>query len=225
MTEPSYLSAVRQSYDTVAETYAASVRPPSELDPLSRAMLGAFAELVKGSGNGPVADLGCGPGKVTSYLAGLGVSPVGIDVSPKMIALARDTYPHLSFSVGSITDLEIGDGVLGGILAYYSTHHTPPELLPVVFAEFRRTLAPGGHLLLVGHVGSGEHRRPSSAYGGHPVSFESWRLPADHLAQLLIQAGFIIDARMVQDPDEEQSWKTASFVARTPTTDQAGAGL
>jgi SAM-dependent methyltransferase len=79
VTEPSYLAAVRESYDTVATDYVARVKTPSELDPLSRAMLAAFADLVQAADRGPVADLGCGPGKVTAHLAGLGVSAFGID--------------------------------------------------------------------------------------------------------------------------------------------------
>ncbi|MFI8076345.1 class I SAM-dependent methyltransferase [Streptomyces sp. NPDC086033] len=220
MTEPSYLAAVRESYDTVADDYVALVKTPSELDPLSRSMLIAFAEMVQAPDRGPVADLGCGPGRVTAHMAGLGVSVFGIDVSPKMIELARSAYPNLRFSVGSMTALEIDDDTLGGILAYYSTHHTPPELLPVVFAEFHRTLAPGGHLLLAGHVGTGEHRRPTHGYGGHPVSFASYRLPPHQLAELLNQARFSITAQLVQEPDEKRNWKFASLLAYKPTTEE-----
>jgi SAM-dependent methyltransferase len=123
--EPSYLAAVRESYDTVAADYAELVKSPTELDPLSRAMLTSFAEVVRKADLGPVADLGCGPGRVTAHLADLGVSALGIDLSPKMIELARQAHPDLSFRVGSMTALPVPDSELGGILAYYSTHHTP----------------------------------------------------------------------------------------------------
>ncbi|MFJ2437079.1 class I SAM-dependent methyltransferase [Streptomyces anulatus] len=121
--EPPYLDLIRQSYDAVAADYARTVKDPSELDPLSRAVLGAFAELVTSADLGPTADVGCGPGKVTAYLTGLGVSAFGIDLSPRMVGLARAAHPELRFEVGSMTALETGDGELGGILAFYSTHH------------------------------------------------------------------------------------------------------
>ncbi|WP_328499812.1 class I SAM-dependent methyltransferase [Streptomyces sp. NBC_00457] len=216
MTEPSYLAAVRESYDTVAAAYTERVPDPRELDPLSRAMLGVFAELMQGGGRGPVADLGCGPGKVTAYLAGLGVSAFGVDVSPRMVEVAREAYPGLRFLVGSMTALEIEDGELGGILAYYSTHHTPPELLPTVFAEFHRTLAPGGRLFMAGYAGDGERLRPETAYGGHPVSFTSYLQPADQLAELLEQAGLVVTARLVQAPGDGAKRTVASFLARKP---------
>ncbi|WKX73726.1 class I SAM-dependent methyltransferase [Streptomyces sp. XD-27] len=214
--EPSYLAAVRESYDTVAAAYAKLVKSPAQLDPLSRAMLAAFAEAVRTADRGPVADLGCGPGHVTAYLADLGVPAFGVDLSPKMIELARQAYPSLRFTVGSMTAPAIRDNELGGILAYYSTHHTPPELLPVVFAAFHRTLAPGGHLMLAGHVGDGERLRPTRAYGGHPVSYESHLLPADRIAELLDRAGLAVTARLTEEPDEGATRTIATFLARKP---------
>ncbi|WP_435283190.1 class I SAM-dependent methyltransferase [Streptomyces koelreuteriae] len=214
MTEPSHLTAVRESYDTVATDYARLVKEPAELDPVSRAMLAAFAESVRPLG--PVADLGCGPGKVTAHLAALGVRAFGVDVSPRMIELARAAYPELRFTVGSMTALEIGDGELGGILAYYTVHHTPPQLLPTVFAEFHRTLAPGGRLMLAGHVGNGEHLRPTRAYGDHPVSYESHLLPPDEIAELLRRAGLVVMTRVVQEPEGGAKRQAGTFLAYKP---------
>ncbi|GGW52459.1 hypothetical protein GCM10010381_42430 [Streptomyces xantholiticus] len=96
MNEPSYPAAVRESYDTVAVDHAQQVKRPAELDPLSRAKPGAFADLVQEADRGPVADLGCGPGLVTAHLAGLGVPAFGVDLSPKMIEVARQLNPRLT---------------------------------------------------------------------------------------------------------------------------------
>lgn len=121
MPDLSYLAAVRESYDTVASDYFEQVQPPAELDPLSRGMLNVFAEVVRTADLGPVADLGCGPGKVTAYLAERQVPAFGIDLSPAMVELARSAYPDLRFSVGSMTSLPIEDEGLGG-----SSRTTPP---------------------------------------------------------------------------------------------------
>lgn len=216
MSDPSYLAAVRESYDAVAADYVEKVKSPAELDPLSRGMLNVFAETVRTAGLGPVADLGCGPGRITAYLAERQVPAFGVDLSPAMVELARGAYPELRFGVGSMTSLPIEDDSLGGILAYYSTHHTPPALLPVVFGEFLRTLAPGGSLMLAGHAGSDLHLRPTQAYGGHPVSYESYLLPPDRIAELLKQAGFVLTARLLEEPGEGSERSFATFLAHRP---------
>ncbi|MFF2940065.1 class I SAM-dependent methyltransferase [Streptomyces niveus] len=214
MAKPSFLTAVRESYDTVAVDYVERVPPPAELDPLSRAMLAGFAELVRTAGPEPVADLGCGPGRVTAHLAGLGVSAFGVDLSPKMIGLARSAYPNLRFAVGSMTALETGDDELGGILAWYSTHHTPPRWLPAVFAEFHRTLAPGGHLLWGNFVGD-ERLTPTRGYG-RPVSYESYLLPLHRMIGLLEEAGLVVTARLEQEPVGRSKRPHACLLARKP---------
>lgn len=216
MSEPAFLAAIRTSYDTVADAYVERVPPPADLDPLSRAMFGAFAELVRG--RGPVADLGCGPGRITAYLGELGVSAFGVDLSPRMIELARAAHPDLRFDVGSMTALDIADDELAGILAFYSTFHAPPEHLPTVFAEFHRTLAPNGVVLLGSYIGDHERRRPALAHGGHPVSYESYLLPADHIDQLLALAGLTVTDTLIRKPDERTTRAHACFIARKNVT-------
>ncbi|WP_314247389.1 class I SAM-dependent methyltransferase [Streptomyces kutzneri] len=201
MTETSYLSSVRASYDAVAVDYARLLSAELTGKPLDRAMLAAFAEYVRddaGGGGRAVADLGCGPGRVTAHLDGLGVRVFGVDLSPAMVAVARRTYPGLRFEVGSMAALDVADGVLGGVLAWYSTVHTPPSGLPALFAEFARVLAPGGHLLIAFKAGD-ERVRLDHAYG-HPVDLDVYRTPPELIAGLLAGAGLAEVARLVREP-------------------------
>lgn len=151
---------------------------------------------------------------MTAHLAGLGVPAFGVDLSPKMVGPARRAYPKLRFTEGSMTALEMQDGRLGGILAWYSTHHTPPQGLPAVFAEFHRTLAPGGHLLWGDYVGN-ERLQPTQGYG-RPVSYEAYLLPLETMAGLLAQAGGAVTARLEQEPAGRVTRPHACLLARKP---------
>lgn len=55
MAETSPLHTIRASYDTVAVDYAKLLSTELADKPLDRAMLAAFAELVRATGAGPVA--------------------------------------------------------------------------------------------------------------------------------------------------------------------------
>jgi SAM-dependent methyltransferase len=212
--EPSYLSATRAAYDTVAVDYAnlLSAEPPETS--LDLAMLATFAELVRSTGAGSVADIGCGPGRMTAHLHSLGVTAFGIDLSPAMVAVARRTYPELRFDEGSMTALDLKDDSVGGVLAWYSIIHTPPELLPVVFAEFHRVLAPDGHLLLAFQVGN-ERRHIEQGYG-HSVSLDAYRLSPDRIAELLSQAGLVVHARLLREPEGHEKVQQALLLVRKP---------
>ncbi len=211
--EPSFLGATRSAYDAVAGLYAELFRDALDAQPLERAMLAVFAELVRSSGGGPVADVGCGPARLTGHLASLGLDVFGTDLSPEMIGLAREAYPELRFDVGSMTELESGDGALGGVLAWYSVIHTPPERLPEVFAEFRRVLAPGGHLLL-GFQATDGPGPPAEAFD-HKVTL-AYKLSMDGVAELLREAGFDVRARMTREPEEGERFAQAALLARAP---------
>ncbi|MFE2165003.1 class I SAM-dependent methyltransferase [Streptomyces sp. NPDC059447] len=218
MTGTSDLSSVRASYDTVAVDYARLLGTELSGRPLDRGMLSAFAEYVRGDGRGdgsggrPVADVGCGPGRVTAHLAGLGVPTFGIDLSPAMVAVARRTYPGLRFDVGAMAALDVADGVLGGVLAWYSTVHTPPAELPALFTEFARVLAPGGHFLIAFKAGD-RQARLEHAYG-HPVGLDVYWTPPELIAGLLAGAGLTEVGRLVREPAEDEAGPQGFLLAR-----------
>ncbi|MFJ5985859.1 class I SAM-dependent DNA methyltransferase [Lentzea sp. NPDC092896] len=173
--------------------------------PLERAMLAAFAELT----DGPVADLGCGPGHLTAHLRSLGLDVFGLDLSPAMIAIAREAHPDLRFEVGSMAALDVEDGALGGILAFYSVIHMPPRELPAVFAEFFRVLKPGGHLMLGFFAGDDPEPREFD----HKVTL-AYRWSPSSLADLLKQAGFAEVGRLVREPIDGERFPQAQLLVR-----------
>ncbi|WNV92161.1 class I SAM-dependent methyltransferase [Umezawaea sp. Da 62-37] len=197
------------AYDAVAPLYAELFSDVLGSLPLERALLAAFAELVRAHGAGLVADVGCGPGHVTAHLHALGLDAFGVDLSSEMITIARRAHPELRFDEGTMTALDLADGVLGGVLASYSTIHARPRHLPAVFTEFRRVLAPGGHLLLGFFAGDD----PLPREFDHKVT-PAYRWSPDSLAELLRQAGFDEVGRLRREPREGERFRQAQLLVR-----------
>jgi ubiquinone/menaquinone biosynthesis C-methylase UbiE len=187
-----WLEDTRTSYDTVAASYADQVRNLLDETPEERAVLALFADLVSSRGGGSVADVGCGPGRITAHLRQLGVDAFGIDLSPGMIEVARRDHPGLRFELGSMTDLGLGDGSMAGLVAWYSLIHIPDTEIDTVFQHFHRVLQPGGPLLLSFHVGD-ESKVKTEGYGGHPMKVHVHRRRHSQMIGWLNEAGFTVD--------------------------------
>jgi len=213
--EPDFVTTTRTSYDTIATAYAAQFEDELRRLPLHRALLTYFAELV---GDGPVLDVGCGPGRTTGFLHGLGVDIAGCDLSPAFLAIARAENPGVTFTEGSMLALEWAPESLAGLLANYSLIHLPDEVLPEALAGFHRVLRPGGWLWVAFQVGD-EPRHRTEAWG-HEIDLLFRRRQPDRVAALLSAAGFEVQVRTTREPQGTELTPHAILVARKrPTSD------
>ncbi|MEY9853415.1 ubiquinone/menaquinone biosynthesis C-methylase UbiE [Leifsonia sp. EB41] len=216
----------RVAYDLVAEDYAALLEGELEKLPIERAMLTAFAEQVAADGGGAVADIGCGPGRVSGFLAGVGVDVRGVDLSPGMIEVARRDHPGIPFEVASMARLPYRDGELAGALAWYSIIHIPQEEQDAVFAEFARVLRPGGRLLLgfqVSEQGDEDVVHLRQAYG-HELDLRTRRQSPSRVKQRLAAAGFAVRAELFRVPVAPEKSRQAFLLAqRTAGSDSEAA--
>lgn len=208
------MNDIQGSYNAAAADYHAILKDYHRQDPFETGALEYFAALVE---DGLVGDLGCGTGRITTYLAGRGLDVFGVDLTPGMIEVARREYPELRFEVGSLFGLDLKDGELAGALAWYSLVHTPREDLPAVFAELFRVVRPGGHLVHGFKVGSGS-RHLSNGYG-HDLDLEVYMYDVADVAGLLAGAGFAEVATLTRAPlPGEKDAAQAALLVRKPAT-------
>jgi SAM-dependent methyltransferase len=158
--------------------------------------------------SGPVLDLGCGPGHWTAYLHSLGARVTGVDMVPEFIAHAQATHPGPEFHLDLMTELDVPDHSVAGILSWYSTIHLPPPELDRVLGVFRRLLQSSG-VLVVGFFDSDD----GVARFDHKV-VTAYRWPVDILAEHLAQAGFIEVQRVQHQIPERPDRKYAAIAAQ-----------
>src|SRR5439155_1024284 len=95
-------------------------------------------------------------GHVGRYLAARGVDVFGLDLSPRMVELARRRNPGIPFEQGDMLALALADASLAGIVAFYSLIHLARDTVARALGELTRVLAPGGRMLIAFHGGSGQ---------------------------------------------------------------------
>jgi SAM-dependent methyltransferase len=189
-------AATQAGYDAVAEEYGARFFDELAAKPLDRALLDCLNELTRGVG--AIADIGCGPGQIARYLADHGAQAMGIDLSPEMVRLAQRLSPDIPFRQGDMLALDLGANSLGGIAAFYSVIHAPPEQIPQVMREFYRVLRLGGLTLLAFHIGDEVVHRDEWWEKAVSLDFHFYQL--ETLARRLEEAGFHIEAKIERAP-------------------------
>ena len=206
---------IRESYDWIADDYAREIYGELQHKPFDRQLLDRFAARI--AGRGQVCDMGCGPGQVARYLRDAGAEGFGVDLSPRMVELARQLNPDIPFREGNMMALDLAEGTLAGIAAFYAIVNIPEESLPSVFREMHRVLAPDGLLLVAFHLGHEVVQKEE--LWGKTVSMDFFFFQAPSIRQKLEAAGFVVEEiieRGPYAPEVEYQSRRAYILARKP---------
>jgi SAM-dependent methyltransferase len=128
----------REGHDALAESYHDFFSPVTGLaiDPLLRAV-----HIAPGM---RLLDVATGPGALAAEAARRGARPIGVDLAPRMIALARRLHPHITFQAADIEQLPFAESAFDLVCCGFALGHIPrPE---ASLAECMRVLAPGGRI-------------------------------------------------------------------------------
>ncbi len=132
--------------------------------------------------DGPMFDVGSGPGHWTDFLVRNGVDAAGIEMVPEFLEHARTRFPGVAFRAGTLPDLDLPDASAAGILSWYSLIHFGPDELPAALGELARVIRPGGGLLVGFFTGEQVEAFPHAVVTAH-----YW--PIDELSRLVAEAG------------------------------------
>jgi len=164
-----------------------------------------------------VLDLGCGPGHVAAYLAAHGLDIQGLDLSPRMVDVARRRHPALRFEVGDLRTLAAAGPRYAAIVAFYAIVHLRPAELAAAFAQMQGALQPGGLLALSFHVGDGV-RHVDALWGVH-AALDFVFFDPDAVCQAVAEAGMTVEScqqREPYPPAVEAQTRRCYLVARRP---------
>ena len=89
-------------------------------------------------------DVATGPGALAAEAAKRGARPVGIDLSPKMVELARRLHPAIDFREADVEHLPFADDTFDAVVCAFGLGHFPRPQVAV--AECVRTLLPEGRI-------------------------------------------------------------------------------
>jgi len=186
---------VRESYDRLSDEYARRIYGELAHKPLDREFLDRF---VRDASGGLVCDIGCGPGHVARYLHETGAEAIGLDLSPRMIEIARGLNPAIQFEVGDMLALPLATDSLAGIAAFYAIVNIPESSLPDVFREMYRVLRKGGLLLIAFHIG-GDSLFVDELWGRR-VTMNFYFFKTEAIQRLLVAAGFSVEETIEREP-------------------------
>ncbi len=187
------------------------------------------------------ADLGCGTGRTGAWLRGRGVTGTldGVDLTPQMLAVAREKGVHDRLVEGDVRATGLESGAYDLVISSLIDEHLP-DLAPY-YAETWRLAAEGAHCVVVAFhphfiMASGMPTHFTDASGEHIAISTHIHLFSDHVTAALA-AGWrlvemregIVDARWLARKPKWEKYRghpvSAALVWRKETCATGGAAM
>jgi 2-polyprenyl-3-methyl-5-hydroxy-6-metoxy-1,4-benzoquinol methylase len=138
-----------------------------------------------------VLDIGCAAGRDSTYLAKNGCVVTGIDLSDKLLAIAKEKYPHIDFQHMDARDMTFKHEAFDGIWANSILPVLQRRDAHVVLTQAYLLLKPKGVLFMRVKQGEGEAEISDALSGGVTRNFTFYK--PKELVEMLEDTGFLID--------------------------------
>jgi SAM-dependent methyltransferase len=201
-----HLQRLKQEFTRQAAGFATSAAL-TERAPIQRIIDATGADATK-----VALDLACGPGIVTAELAAVAGDVVGFDLTPEMLAKARErcsraNLQNVTFREGSAAKLPFPDSHFDLVVTRAAIHHFQEPR--IVFGEAMRVMK-NGAILVVADVVSSELGEKSPLQNAIEILRDPSHVrmyPASELASLVQGSGLKIEKRETWDqPREFEEW-------------------
>ena len=190
---------LRDAWEEHARAWIAWARTPGH-DSYVRFHRDAFFELLPAP-RGRTLDLGCGEGRLTRDLADLGYDIVGVDLSPTLVAAAREAAPALEFVEADAARLPFADRTFDLVVAFMSLQDV--DEMERAVEEAARVLTRDGVLCTavvhpLNSAGKFEAREPDSCFVINESYFDRRRY-VDEIERNGLSMTFVSDHRSCAD--------------------------
>lgn len=138
MPAPTFRDFEREVHDRLAVTYHRAFSPVTRhaIAPLLAAVAPLEAQRL--------LDVATGPGNLAAAAAAQGAQVTGLDLSPRMLDVARGLHPAVTFREGDAEHLPFDGGSFDAIVSAFGVGHFPDTALAL--ADWMRVLVPGGRI-------------------------------------------------------------------------------
>lgn len=177
-----YIKKTIETYDKHADRFAEN-RKGFVLD----VFFDVFDDLLKGKN---ILEIGCGPGRDARLLTDRGYHVTGLDLSEKLVEIARSRVPEAAFLVADMLTLPFEDNSFDGIWSAATLHHLTIEDMKVAIKEMYRVLKNGGAAFVSTKAGDGMDIAKEEEFDGSERFFNY--TDQETCAKLFVDAGFRI---------------------------------